>query len=347
MMTEFDVNDAITMARRYTEARNYRRAEEVLRDALVHNPHDAQLLTELARVQHVRGDNTAAERSARDALAVEPNYSYAMRVYASVLIELGRQREGLDWARKAVDADPLDYSSHYEYARLLAASGLAADALPVATETLRLAPDDADAHDLMGVVLGKLGRRAESTAEHEKALQLQPGHARALANIAVNRANSRNLSGALAGFTEAGRLDPHLGDEIRRNITATVRQWLSWTTIAAWAALWILLRFEEHGDAPRIVAGLGAVVMLVMFGWLARSLPRPLWTPVLRHRDYRSLKIYLGLGLLVLVVMGAYAVGVPLNHTVLVGTLLATVAVSWLAPRFDQEWLDKVDREKH
>ena len=187
----------------------------------------------------------------------------------------------------------------------------------------------------------------ESTAEHEKALQLQPGHARALANLAVNRANSRNLFGALAGFTEAGRLDPHLGDEVRRNITATVRQWLSWTTIAAWAALWILLRFDEHADAARIVAAIGAVVLVVMFGWLARHLPRPLWGPLLRQRDYRSLKIYLALGILVLVVMGVYALGVPLNHMVLAGTLLLTVVVSWLAPRFDQEWLDKVDREKH
>ena len=341
MTAELEAQNALTVADRYLEARNYRRAEEVLRSALVHNPHHAGLLTELARAQHLRGDNKAAEQSVCLAAALEPENAYPKRIYASILVELGRKNEGLKWARNAVDAAPFDYFTHYEYARLLATSGLAADALPVATETLRLAPDNADAHDLMGVILGMLGRRAESTAEHEKALQLQPGHARALANIAVNRANSRDLAGALAGFTEAGRLDPHIGDDIRRNITATVRQWLSWTTIAAWAALYLLLRIQEHSDTAgpgaRLIAGIGAVVMLVMFGWLARSLPRQLWRPVVSQREFRSLQIYLTLGALVFVVLGAFALGAPLNFWILAGTFWLTVIVSWVAPRFDKK----------
>ena len=264
-----------------------------------------------------------------------------MRIYAVVLVALGRRREGLSWARRAVDAAPHDHTTHYEYARLLAVAGDAAAALPVATEALRLAPANADAHDLMGVILGILGRRAESTAEHEEALRLEPGHARALANIAVNRANSRNLSGALAGFSEAAQLDPHIGDEVRKNITATVRAWLSWTTLAAWAALWLSVRIQEHADATssgaRFVAGLGCIVMLVMFGWLARSLPRNLWAPILRQREFRSLKIYLGLGVVVLGVLGPFALGAPVNFWVLLGALLITVVVSWVAPRFDND----------
>lgn len=333
--------NAITLACSYMDARNYRRAEEVLRSALVHNPHNAALLTELARAQNFLGDNDAAEQSARDALALTPEDAYPMRIYAVVLVALGRRREGLSWARRAVDAAPHDHTTHYEYARLLAVAGDAAAALPVATEALRLAPANADAHDLMGVILGILGRRAESTAEHEEALRLEPGHARALANIAVNRANSRNLSGALAGFSEAAQLDPHIGDEVRKNITATVRAWLSWTTLAAWAALWLSVRIQEHADATssgaRFVAGLGCIVMLVMFGWLARSLPRNLWAPILRQREFRSLKIYLGLGVVVLGVLGPFALGAPVNFWVLLGALLITVVVSWVAPRFDND----------
>jgi hypothetical protein len=307
------------------------------------------MLTELARAQHLRGDNTAAEKSARNALAAAPDDAYAMRIYASILFELRRRREGLSWARRAVDAAPHDHLTHYEYARLLAMAGDAAAALPVATEVLRLAPASADAHDLMGVILGMLGRRAESTAEHKEALRLEHGHARAVANIAVNRANSKNL----AGFTEAGRLDPHIGDDVRRNITATVRQWMSWTTVAAWAALWLIGQIERNNDGPtttsgaRVIAGLGFVVLVVMFGWLARSVPRNLWGPMLRQREFRSLKIYLGLGVVVLGVLGAFAVGALVNFWVLAGALLVTVVVSWIAPRFDKDWLDKVKFEKH
>jgi tetratricopeptide (TPR) repeat protein len=223
----------------------------------------------------------------------------------------------------------------------LANAGDPAAALTAADEAVRLAPADADTHDMRGVVLGMLGRRAESTAEHEEALRLAPGHARAVANLAVNKANSRKLSGALAGFRQAAELDPHIGDEVRQNITATVRAWLGWTTVAAWAALWLSVQIQKDEDssspAARVVTGLGCVVMLVMFGWLARSLPRQLWASVLRQREFRSLQIYVGLGVVVICVLGAFALGAPVSIWVLLATLLLTVAVSWLAPQFDKD----------
>jgi len=74
MTLDPDINsaNAIELANTYMEARNYRRAEEVLRSALLHNPHDATLFTELARAQYFLGDNKAAEQSARDAVALIP-----------------------------------------------------------------------------------------------------------------------------------------------------------------------------------------------------------------------------------------------------------------------------------
>jgi tetratricopeptide (TPR) repeat protein len=335
--------NALKLALGYLEARNYRRAEEVLREALVHSPHNARLLTELARAQHFQGDNAAAEQSVCRAVAFEPEDAYPMRIYASVLDALGRRREALTWARKAIDAAPNDYTMHYEYARILATAGDPGSALPVVEEAVRLAPTDADAHDLRGNILGMLGKWSESTAAHEEALRLQPGNARALHNIAVNRANRRNLSGALAGFTQAAQLDPHIGGDVRKSITATVRQWLAWMTIVAWGALWLSVQIERNNEGPtntsgaRVIAGLGFIVLLVMFAWLARSLPRNLWAPVLRQREFRSLKIYLGLGLLVLAVLGALAFGAPVNLWVLAGALLVTVIVSWVAPRFDKD----------
>jgi hypothetical protein len=70
---------------------------------------------------------------------------------------------------------------------------------------------------------------------------------------------------------------------------------------------------------------------------LARSLPRNLWRPILRERDFRSLKIYFGLGVLVLAVLGTLAFGAPVNFWVLAGALLITVVVSWVAPRLDTD----------
>jgi Flp pilus assembly protein TadD len=63
---DFNSANALDLANTYMAARNYRRAEEVLRSALLHNPHDATLLTEragpaLPRRQQGRG----AERPRR------------------------------------------------------------------------------------------------------------------------------------------------------------------------------------------------------------------------------------------------------------------------------------------
>jgi Tfp pilus assembly protein PilF len=81
MTSDPDINsaNALALANGYMSARNYRRAEEVLRSALVHSPHNARLMTELARAQHFLGDNDAAEQSAVDALALTPEDAYPMR----------------------------------------------------------------------------------------------------------------------------------------------------------------------------------------------------------------------------------------------------------------------------
>jgi len=128
---------------------------------------------------------------------------------------------------------------------------------------------------------------------------------------------------------------------MRKHITAIVRRWLSWTTMVAWAVLFILFRIEDHGgltsSGARGVALLGAIVMLVMLGWLARSLPRHLWSPILRQREFRSLKIYLGAGLVVIGVLGALVFGAPINFWVLAGTLYMVMIVLWLAPKLDMD----------
>jgi Flp pilus assembly protein TadD len=341
-MTAQDVPAALTVANGYIAARNYRRAEEVLGTALAQNPENPSLLVELARCEHLRGDNVAAEPHARDAMRLNPEAAEPILLYASIVFELGRKREGLDCARRAVAVAPLDHASHYEYARLLATAGDPARALPEATEALRLAPENAEAHNLMGVVYGMLGRREESMAEHREALRLDPGHAQAVSNLAVNRANTRNLRGALAGFVDAAQMDPHFGDEARKNITATVRYWLRLTTAAAWAALWLSVQIERNNEGPnttqgtRVVAGIGFVVLVILFGWLVRSMPRRLWGPVLRQRESRSLKVYLGLGAAVIALLGFAAVGPPVSVWVLGGALFATLAVSWLAPQLDK-----------
>lgn len=331
-------DNARMLAIGYLDARNYQRAEEVLRSALTHNPQDVMLLTEMARAKFLMGEHAAAERSALQALALEPENAYPMRIYAATLGALGRRKEALSWARCAIDIAPLDYLTHYEYAMLLAKGNDEADAktaLPVATEALRLRPDDADCHNLVGLVLGRLGRTAESTAAYREALRLEPEHAWALHNIAANRANTRRLSSALAGFREAAGLDPGIGDKVRRNITETVFVWLRGMSIMAWSVLYLCMRIDEHSAAAaRIIAASGGVVMLVLLVWLLRSLPRQTWRSVLRgQRKSTMLALYFVWCFVVIGIFGAMALGVPVGSDVLLVVLFVTMVVGWVGTR--------------
>lgn len=319
----------------YLDARNYPRAEEVLRSALTHNPQDVMLLTEMARAKFLMGEHRAAERFALDALKVEPENGYPMRIYAATLGALGRGKEALSWARRAIDTAPLDYLTHYEYAMLLAKGNDEAGAktaLPAATEALRLRPDDADCHNLLGLVLGRLGRTAESTAAYREALRLEPEHAWALHNIAVNRANTRRLSSALAGFREAASLDPGLGEQVRHNIAETVFGWLRWMAFVAWFVLYLCEHLEDNSPgSARIIAGCGAAVMLVLYVWLLRSLPRQTWRSVLRgQRKSIILAVYFAWCAVVIGVLAALAAGVPIGSGGLLIVLLITVVITWV-----------------
>ena len=144
-------------------ARNYQRAEEVLRSALTQNPQDVMLLTEMARTKFLMGDHGAAERFAlQGGWHFEPENGYPMRIYAATLGALGRRKEALSWAQRAIDAAPLDYLTHYEL-RFDAAGQrgrqgrCGGEPCRWSTEALRLGPDDADCHNLLGLVLGRPG----------------------------------------------------------------------------------------------------------------------------------------------------------------------------------------------
>ena len=185
---------------------------------------------------------------------------------------------------------------------------------------------------------------AESTAEYQEALRLEPEHAWALHNIAVNQANRKKFSSALAGFRDAARMDPGIGDRVRYNITATVLAWLRWMSFLAWALLWICVRFEDNVEdsnpAPRIIAGSGAAVLLVLFVWLARSLPHTIWRSVFRRQEqFLALRIYIVLCAFVIGVLGAFGLGVPISNGLLMAALVITVVASWVA-----SWLDRRER---
>ena len=286
-----DVDAAVRVSQAYVDARNYLRAEEILRAALAENPNNPRLLLGRARTRYYLKDFVAAAYSAYAALSLVPNDEAAMRMYTLAIAGQNRLHEALVMAWRTVTAHPDSHWAHYVYADLLQRAGRPADALTVANEALRLQPTDADFFVLRGRILKHLGRLAESEADYHEALRLDPDNAMAVNNLGVNRVARGRLSGALRGFLGAGRLDPELGDLARRNIGVVLTRVSRLSTLGSAAvAISVIVMTSMYRDGnptlvPRIASGIGTAALLAGLVWLLRQVPRPTLFSVARQRE--------------------------------------------------------------
>lgn len=286
-----DVDAAVRVSRAYIDARNYLRADEVLRGALAESPNNPRLLVEHARARYYLEDYVPAAYSAYAALAIVPNDELAMRIYTLAIGGQNRLHEALVMAWRTVTAHPNSYLTHYVYADLLQKAGRLTDALAVANEALRLQPANADSYVLRGRILKHLGRLAESEADYHEALRLEPDNAMAVNNLSVNRVARGRLSGALRGFLGAGRLDPELGDLARRNIGVVLaRGGLLSSLVAVAIGVAIIVMKDMHNNGsptvlPRIATGICTCALIVAVAWLLHHIPRKLLWAAAKQRE--------------------------------------------------------------
>lgn len=298
-MTAGDVDAAVALACAYADAKNYSRAEQVLRDALTTAPDSADLLANLARIQVLVEDYPSAASTAYAALAIAPEYGFAMRMYAIALEGIGRLGDALQVAWRGATTNPHDRLAHYVYAELLLKARRPHDALYVVGEVLRLEPANTDSHVLHGQVLARLGRHQASTVAYEEALRLDPSNAAAVHNIAVNRLGRNRWLTALRGFRGAARLDPHLGDLVRRNISVALSRLLRLSTAFAAVVGFLVVLWSDaavRGQSAtglRIAVGVATVALLGYMVWVSRVVPMRTWRSVLVNRSVLVLRIIL------------------------------------------------------
>lgn len=290
-------DDAIHRAEVYFETGSAERAREVLRGSLSRHPNEPSLLAQHARAEYLLDNYPGAAASAYAALSAAPKDELAMRIYALSLGGLGRISDGMWMAWRGVVAHPNEPLQHRVYARLLQQARHLPMALIAVDEALRLAPASPDALVLRGSILHDLGRIEESTEAYHQALSLDPGNATALNNMAVNRLQSGKFRRAVRGFLGAAGSDPTMGDLARRNIGAVLARLLSRATVLS-VSLGMLVCFvgAAHSDghstvSMRVLTGMTAMTLIVILGWLFRSIPRRILASVLRDRVFVAVRI--------------------------------------------------------
>lgn len=303
-----DVDAVVHTAETHMAAGDFWRAESVVGAALATHPNHPRLLTVQARVKLGQNDYVAAANSAHAALSVAPESEYAMRVYSHALELQGRIPEALTVAWRTATTHPHSHLAHHAYARMLSDAGRPGEAMPAINEALRLNPHDVDALNLRGDIRVALGELDAADADYRHALQLNPHDASVVHNLAMLEHRRRRRWSAVRGFVAAERLDPRFGDVVRRNVGVVVTGVLrrsAWLVLIVTIAVVAAYNIRDGGGTtviPRIIAGVGAVLLVVMSIPVLRNVPVPMLTSVLRQRKILVLRI---LQVLAAVVLGA------------------------------------------
>lgn len=303
-----DSDKALRAAETCFIAGDHGRAEEVLRAALTTDPRNCLLLTAYARAKLGQSDWAAAAASAYAALSADPDNEYTMRVYARALEMLGRMDEALSMAWRTVTVHPSSHQAHYAYARILLAIGRPREALAAVDSALRLNPSDIDSLVLRGDILAASGQRDAAEVQYREALRRHPEHADAVHSLAMLEHRRGRQRSALRGLLAAGRLDPSYRDVVRQNvgvILSGVLRRSAWVVLITGLAVVYAYTIGPHGHATivlRAVAGIGAVVLVLMFARVMRGLSGEMVRSVVAQRQMLALRI---VQLVAAVVLGA------------------------------------------
>jgi tetratricopeptide (TPR) repeat protein len=255
-----------------------------------------------------------------------------MRIYSHALELQGRIPEALTVAWRTATAHPQSHLAHHTYARMLSDAGRPVEAMAAINEALRLNPFDVDELNLRGDIRVALGELDAADADYRQALQLNPMDASVIHNIAALEFKRRRRWSAVRGFLAAERLDPRFGDVVRRNVgvvlTGVLRR-SAWLVLIVTIAVVATYNLHDHGGTtviPRIVAGLGAVLLVAMAIPAIRNVPGPMLTSVLRQRQILVVRIVQVLAAVVLGPLTAVA-GALTVPGVTAGFLLLSVPV--------------------
>jgi tetratricopeptide (TPR) repeat protein len=192
----------------YYYAKNYKKAEEELREAIRINPNYAEahnnlgiLLTELKRYDE-------AEEEYRKAIKINPKLAEAHNNLGFLLAELKRYEEAEKEYRKAIKINPKPADAHYNLGILLAELKRYEEAEEEYRKAIMINPKLAEAHNNLGILLAELKRYEEAEEEYRKAIMINPNYADAHYNLGILLAELKRYDEAEEEFREAIKINP-------------------------------------------------------------------------------------------------------------------------------------------
>ena len=105
-------------------------------------PDSAEALTSLGRIQWLKREWRASEKSLRRAIEKNPSYAFAYQSLSLVLVNLGEFKDGVAAIHRTVDLEPLSTYMHVNLASILDTTRDPQGALRAAQQASRLEPNN-------------------------------------------------------------------------------------------------------------------------------------------------------------------------------------------------------------
>jgi tetratricopeptide (TPR) repeat protein len=147
----------------------------------------------------------------QDAIVHQPHNPVVQTNLGTQLAQAGRVQEAIVHLEEAVRLEPGFYQAHYNLARALEDSARPQDAIEHYRTTLRLRPGEAAAHHNLARLLGQAGRTAEAIEHYQRAIALQPDFCSAHTNLGILFLNAGRVQEAIESFEAALRQQQGLG----------------------------------------------------------------------------------------------------------------------------------------
>jgi len=161
---------------------------------------------------HQAGNLCQAEDIYRQVLQTEPHNADAWHLLGLAAHHAGRNEEAVDLIRRAIGLDRAQAIFHSNLGLAYATLGKVPDAMACYREALRLQPGYANVHNNLGAMLYRQGRLAEAETSLREAVRLQPNYTGALSNLgAVCKATGR-IDEAIACYRQALRANPDFAE---------------------------------------------------------------------------------------------------------------------------------------
>lgn len=217
------VHAAMARADQLIDLARYDEAEQLLKEAIVSEPHEPALFCLLSNCYYGADRYLEALDAAARAVALEPEDPWGHRLAALSFIQLKKKGAAVEAARTAVRLAP-DEANLIVLSRALTLAKDWKAAYQAAYDARELDPQSADVHSNLGYLSLCRKRWSDAEAHLRRALEIDPNDAEAINNLGVALNARGRKSDALEAFARSSRTDPRIS-EARHNAATVARRY--------------------------------------------------------------------------------------------------------------------------